>query len=183
MILTVKGKAAAVVRDADAYQSFLDIAARADVFESIRQGLDDVDRSRLGKCSKRCAEIMTYRVEFAECATRLSRISCAVRRHRRAGGLNGHCATFFTPRIFTPRIFSAISRTFTASSMSWMRAINPSRSDGAYGDRGDHRTPSILTGEAALGKVRADLFQVRFHGGEDLFRRDGDGSFAGVGSA
>ena len=46
-----------------------------------------------------------------------------------------------------------------------------------------HRTASTLTGEAALGQVRADLFQVRFHGGEDLIRGDGDGSFAGVGSA
>ena len=85
-----------MVQDADAYQSFLDIAARADVFEAIRQGLDDVDRDRLGKCSKRCAEIITYRVEFADRATRLSRISCAVRRYRRAGGLNGHRATFLT---------------------------------------------------------------------------------------
>ena len=70
VILTVKGKAAAVVQDADAYQRLLDIAARADVFEAIRQGLDDVDRGRHGKCSKRYAEIMTYRVEFAERATR-----------------------------------------------------------------------------------------------------------------
>ena len=47
VILTVKGKAAAVVQDADAYQRLLDIAARADVFEAIRQGLDDVDRGRM----------------------------------------------------------------------------------------------------------------------------------------
>lgn len=46
VILTVKGKAAAVVQDADAYQRLLDIAARGDVFEAIRQGLDDVDRGR-----------------------------------------------------------------------------------------------------------------------------------------
>lgn len=41
VVLTVKGKAAAVVQDAAAYQRLLDIAARADVSEGIRQGLDD----------------------------------------------------------------------------------------------------------------------------------------------
>jgi len=46
VILTVNGKAAAVVQDAEAYQRLLDIAARADVFEAIRQGLDDVARGR-----------------------------------------------------------------------------------------------------------------------------------------
>jgi prevent-host-death family protein len=42
VVLTVKGKAAAVVQDAEAYQRLLDIAAGADVFEAIRQGLEDV---------------------------------------------------------------------------------------------------------------------------------------------
>jgi len=37
VILTVKGKAAAVVQDAEAYQHLLDIAARADIYEAIRQ--------------------------------------------------------------------------------------------------------------------------------------------------
>ena len=46
VILTVNGKAAAVVQDAEAYQRLLDIAARADVFEALRQGLDDVARGR-----------------------------------------------------------------------------------------------------------------------------------------
>ncbi len=46
MVLTVNGKAAAVVQDAEAYQSLLDIAARADTEEAIRQGLDDVDHGR-----------------------------------------------------------------------------------------------------------------------------------------
>jgi prevent-host-death family protein len=41
LVLTVNGKAQAVVQDAEAYQRLLDIAARADVFEAIRQGLDD----------------------------------------------------------------------------------------------------------------------------------------------
>jgi len=42
LVLTVKGKAAAVVQDAEAYQRLLDIAARADAKEGIRQGLEDV---------------------------------------------------------------------------------------------------------------------------------------------
>ena len=40
MVLTVKGKAQAVVLDAGAYQRLLDIAARADAREGIRQGLE-----------------------------------------------------------------------------------------------------------------------------------------------
>ena len=46
VVLTVKGKAAAIVQDADAYQRLLDIAARADSEEGIRQGLDDVVHGR-----------------------------------------------------------------------------------------------------------------------------------------
>src|SRR5437899_12900843 len=46
VVLTVKGKAEAVVQDAAAYQRLLDIAASADVYEAIRQGLDDVARGR-----------------------------------------------------------------------------------------------------------------------------------------
>jgi prevent-host-death family protein len=41
VVLTVKGKAAAVVQDASAYQRLLDIAAHADADEGIRQGLED----------------------------------------------------------------------------------------------------------------------------------------------
>ena len=37
-----KRKTAAVVQDASAHQRLLDIAARADAEEGIRQGLDDV---------------------------------------------------------------------------------------------------------------------------------------------
>ena len=47
MILTVNGKAEAVVQDAEAYQRLLDIAARADASEGIRQGLEDVSRDRV----------------------------------------------------------------------------------------------------------------------------------------
>ena len=46
VVLTVKGKAAAVVQDAEAYQRLLDIAAQADAEEGIRQGLEDVARGR-----------------------------------------------------------------------------------------------------------------------------------------
>ena len=46
MVLTVNGKAAAVVQDAEAYQRLLDIAAQADAGEGIRQGLDDARKGR-----------------------------------------------------------------------------------------------------------------------------------------
>ena len=46
VVLTVKGKAAAVVQDAEAYQRLLDLAARADAAEGIRQGLDDMAHGR-----------------------------------------------------------------------------------------------------------------------------------------
>lgn len=46
VVLTVKGKAAAVVQDATAYQRLLDIAAQADAREGIRQGLDDMAKGR-----------------------------------------------------------------------------------------------------------------------------------------
>jgi prevent-host-death family protein len=46
VILTVKGKAAAIVQDAEAYQHLLDIAARADVLEGIRQGLAEAKQGK-----------------------------------------------------------------------------------------------------------------------------------------
>jgi prevent-host-death family protein len=46
VVLTVNGKAAAIVQDAKAYQRLLDIAARADEAEGIRQGLEDVANGR-----------------------------------------------------------------------------------------------------------------------------------------
>jgi prevent-host-death family protein len=46
VVLTVKGKAAAVVQDAEAYQRLLDLAARADAGEGIRQGLNDIAQGR-----------------------------------------------------------------------------------------------------------------------------------------
>jgi prevent-host-death family protein len=48
VVLTVKGKAEAVVQDAGAYQRLLDIAARADAREGIRQGLEQ-SRQRHGR--------------------------------------------------------------------------------------------------------------------------------------
>jgi prevent-host-death family protein len=47
LVLTVNGKAAAVVQDAEAYQRLLDIAARADAGEGIRQGLEDAKKGRI----------------------------------------------------------------------------------------------------------------------------------------
>jgi len=47
VVLTVNGKAAAVVQDAGAYQRLLDIAASADAAEGIRQGMEDVRKRRI----------------------------------------------------------------------------------------------------------------------------------------
>jgi prevent-host-death family protein len=47
VVLTVKGKAAAIVQDAGAYQRLLDIAARADAEEGVRQGLEDAKRGKV----------------------------------------------------------------------------------------------------------------------------------------
>jgi len=46
VVLTVNGKAAAVVQDAEAYQQLLDLAAEARAAEGIRQGLEDVASGR-----------------------------------------------------------------------------------------------------------------------------------------
>ena len=46
VVLTVKGKAAAVVQDAESYQRLLDIAARASEEEGIRQALLDAKKGR-----------------------------------------------------------------------------------------------------------------------------------------
>jgi prevent-host-death family protein len=46
IVLTVNGKAEAVVQDAKAYQRLLDIAARADVYEALRQSEDDIAQGR-----------------------------------------------------------------------------------------------------------------------------------------
>ena len=46
MVLTVNGKAAAVVQDAEAYQRLLDLAAEANAGEGIRQGLENARDGR-----------------------------------------------------------------------------------------------------------------------------------------
>ena len=47
VVLTVNGKAAAVVQDAEAYQRLIDIAAQANAAEGIRQGLRDLREGRV----------------------------------------------------------------------------------------------------------------------------------------
>ena len=56
VVLTVKGKAAAVVQDAEAYQRLLDIAAKADAREGIRQGLQDYKDGRVRDAEEFFAE-------------------------------------------------------------------------------------------------------------------------------
>ncbi len=46
VVLTVNGRAAAVVQDAEAYQQLLDLAAEASAAEGIRQGLEDLRNGR-----------------------------------------------------------------------------------------------------------------------------------------
>jgi predicted transcriptional regulator len=57
----VNGKAQAVVQDAEAYQRLLDIAARADVFEAIHQGLDDAAHGRTRPAREVFAELRRQR--------------------------------------------------------------------------------------------------------------------------
>jgi PHD/YefM family antitoxin component YafN of YafNO toxin-antitoxin module len=47
IILTVEGKAEAVIQDAASYQALLDLAAKASAEEGIRQGLDDVRNGKV----------------------------------------------------------------------------------------------------------------------------------------
>lgn len=59
VVLTVKGRAAAVVQDAAAYQRLLDIAARADAEEGVRQGLEDVKKGKTRLARKFFSEFET----------------------------------------------------------------------------------------------------------------------------
>jgi prevent-host-death family protein len=52
VVLTVKGKAAAVVQDAEAYQRLLDIAASVDAEEGIRQGLEHAKKGKIRPAQK-----------------------------------------------------------------------------------------------------------------------------------
>jgi prevent-host-death family protein len=47
VVLTLNGKAAAIVQDAEAYQRLLDIAALTEPKEGIRQGLEDVKHGKV----------------------------------------------------------------------------------------------------------------------------------------
>ena len=47
LILTVKGKAEAILQDAAAYQRLLDMVASSDAEEGIRQGLEDAKNGKL----------------------------------------------------------------------------------------------------------------------------------------
>ena len=55
MVLTVNGKAAAVLQDAASYQRLLDIAAQADANEGIRQGLEDAKEGRMNSAREALA--------------------------------------------------------------------------------------------------------------------------------
>lgn len=57
VVLTVNGKAEAVVQDAESYQRLLDSAARADVYEAIRQGVDDIAHGRTRPARKAFNEL------------------------------------------------------------------------------------------------------------------------------
>src|ERR1035438_8793962 len=73
VVLTVRGKAVAVVQDPEAYRQLLDIAARADAEEAIRRGWTmlrmDSPAGRV-KPSTKFAANMTYRVELTDRAAR-----------------------------------------------------------------------------------------------------------------
>lgn len=47
VVLTVRGKAAAIVQDTEAYQHLPDIAARAEPEKGIRQGLEHVKQGKM----------------------------------------------------------------------------------------------------------------------------------------
>src|SRR5258708_751833 len=46
IVLTINGKAALVVQDAESYQKLLDVAEEAKVLDGIRRGLDDMHAGR-----------------------------------------------------------------------------------------------------------------------------------------
>jgi hypothetical protein len=58
---TVKGKAAAIVQDAEAFQRLLDMGAQADAEEGIRQGREDVEEGRVRPAREFFAEFKTRR--------------------------------------------------------------------------------------------------------------------------
>ena len=59
VVLTVKGKAAAIVQDAEEYQRLLDLAAQAGASEGIRQGLQDGKQRKVRPAREFFAEFET----------------------------------------------------------------------------------------------------------------------------
>src|SRR5437660_4765438 len=73
LVLTINGKAEAVIQDAEAYQRLLDIAAQADAREGIRQGLEDARKggTRPVRSSSANSKLsMAYRVAITPRAER-----------------------------------------------------------------------------------------------------------------
>ena len=66
IVLTVRGKAAAVIQDAEAYQRLLDIAARSDAEEGIRQGLEDAENGRIRPIREFSAEFEAAHPELGQ---------------------------------------------------------------------------------------------------------------------
>ncbi len=46
VVLTINGKAEAIIQDTESYQRLLDIAAQSNVYEAIRQGIQDISHGR-----------------------------------------------------------------------------------------------------------------------------------------
>jgi PHD/YefM family antitoxin component YafN of YafNO toxin-antitoxin module len=61
LVLTVNGKATAVVQDAKAYQHLLDIVARADEADGVRQGLEDVKKGKTRPAREFFSEFENHR--------------------------------------------------------------------------------------------------------------------------
>ena len=61
VVLTVNGKAAAIVQDAAAYQRLLDLAAQADASEGIRQGIEDTKAGKTRPAREFFAEFESQR--------------------------------------------------------------------------------------------------------------------------
>jgi len=70
VVLTVNGKAAAVVQDPEAYQHLLDLAAEASAAEGIRQGLEDARNGCTRPAREAFDELRADRVEVAARAFR-----------------------------------------------------------------------------------------------------------------
>ena len=61
MVLTVNGRPEAVVQDAAAYQALLDLAAKADAGEGVRQGFEDAKAGRVSPAREAFADFRKKR--------------------------------------------------------------------------------------------------------------------------